>query len=211
MKYAVVLPYVYEPYYRACAKTMKLDNVLAVNNTVDNIGIMKSHNLGIKRMLETDSDWLIVLSAAIRFGEPGGLDFIEELDKRPDHLVVEAIGVNGWHLIAFSRRVIEKVGKWDENFTPYGYDDLDYSWRIQVAFGLELRSQLWEKAPVDLKDMGMAHSIKKGHVESDNDKLRQYYFEKWGVVPEDDHEGAYRTPFNGEFNSVNYWPGDYQL
>lgn len=206
MKYVVCLPYVYEPYYRACMKTCKLDNVLAVNNTVDNIGIMASHNKGIDKMLAEDADWLIILSAAIRFGEPGGLDFIEQLEAHPDHIALEAIDVYGWHLIAFSRRLIEKVGRWDENFTPYGYDDLDYSWRIQLAFELDYRTQLWEKVPVDCKDMGMAHSIKKGKITSDNDKLRQYYFEKWGIMPEDDHDGAYKKPFNGEFNPIAYWP-----
>lgn len=211
MKYVVVLPYVHKPYYDACIKTVKLKNVLSVDNTENNIGIMASHNLGIKHMIEKDADWLIVMSAALRFPASGGLDFIEELKKRPNHLVVEAAGVFGWHLIAFSRRCIEKVGNWDENFTPYGYDDLDYSWRIQCAFGLDDRSQLWEKAPVEVSDMGMAHSLKKGNVKPDNDKLREYYFSKWGVVPEGDHSSAYQKPFNGEFNSIQYWPGAWEL
>lgn len=210
-KYVCVLPYAYKPYYEACSKTIKLDNVLAIDNTVNNIGIMASHNLGIKYMQSKGADWLIVISAALRFGPQGGCDFIAELDKRPDHLVVEAIGVFGWHLIAFNRRTIEKVGKWDENFTPYGYDDLDYSYRIQLAFGTDGRTQLWEKAPVEVSDMGMAHSLKKAHIQPDNNKLREYYLKKWGVMPEDDHDNAYKVPFNGEFNSVDYWPGDYKL
>lgn len=210
-KYVCVLPYVYKPYYEACIKTVKLDNVLSVDNTVDNIGIMAAHNLGIEYMLKQDADWLIVMSAALRFGPKGGKDFIAELDKRPNHLVVEAAGVFGWHLIAFHRRTIEAVGKWDENFTPYGYDDLDYSYRVQLAFGLDGRTQLWEKAPVEVSDMGMAHGLKKAHVQPDNTKLRNYYASKWGVMPEDNHDNAYKKPFNGEFNTVQYWPGDYKL
>lgn len=137
---------------------------------------MRSHNLGIDKMKEDDSDWLIVLSAAMRFGEPGGLDFIAELEKAPGDLVIEPSYIFGWHLIAFSRQVIEKVGRWDENFTPYGFDDLDYSWRIQKTF--DITAPLWRKVSVDVSDAGMAHSIHIGKVESDVNRLREYFKEK---------------------------------
>lgn len=208
MKYTVVLPYVYEPYFKECIKTCKFDpnNMLVIDNTKENIGIMRSHNLGVKKMHDDDSDWLIILSAAIRFGKKGGLDFIEALEKHPDHIALEAADVFGWHLIAFSRNLVDKVGLWDENFTPYGYDDLDYSWRIQQAFGLDARSQLWEKVYIDVKDTTMAHSLELGGVKPDNEKLRQYYYKKWGVLPEDNHDNAFVRPFNFTGNPLTYWP-----
>lgn len=207
MKYVVCLPFVHKAYAEACLKTCKFpkENMLLVDNTSTNIGVMKSHNLGVARVLEEQADWLVILSAAIRFGKPGGLDFIAELEKRPDHKVLEAAKVFGWHLIAFRREVLETVGKWDENFTPYGYDDLDYSWRIQVAYSHPLGQQVWEKVPVDAKDMGMAHSIKLSHVTTNNEKLRIYYRKKWGIMPEGDHAKAHRTPFN-EDHPISYWP-----
>lgn len=208
MRYTVCLPYVYEPYFKECLKTCKFDedSMLIIDNTKDNIGIMKSHNRGIEKMKKDNSDWLIILSAAVRFGEPGGLDFIEALEDHPDHLAIEAADVFGWHVIAFSRRLIEKVGEWDENFSPYGYDDLDYSWRIQKAFGLNDRSQLWEKVYIDVKDTTMAHSLKLGGVTTKNEKLRAYYVKKWGVLPEDNHDHAYHRPFNNDDNDIGYWP-----
>lgn len=202
-KYTVVLPFVYQPYKDECLATSKLDNVLLVDNTVINLGIMKSHNLGIEKMKADKSDWLIIMSAAIRFGEPGGLDFIAELEKRPDHVVLEAAEVFGWHLIAFNRKTIEKVGYWDENFTPYGYDDLDYSWRIQLALGLVDAKPKWIKVKADVKDMGMAHSIHLGKIKTGNERqLRKYYVKKWGGIP----IPVYKYPFNDKSKSIKYCP-----
>lgn len=208
MKYTVVLPFAYKPYAVECINTMKFheDNLLLVDNTVNNMGIMKSHNLGIDKMFADDSDWLIIVSAAVRFGEPGGLDFVDQLAEHSEHHVIEAAGVFGWHLIAFHRRTIELAGKWDENFTPYGFDDIDYSLRIQKALRLDNTKQLWEKVPVDVKDMGMGHSIKLAKVHAPASPLIDYFVRKWGR-----HPGAYQDrdfdfPFNDPRNSLQYWP-----
>lgn len=205
MKYTIVLPFAYQEYAYDCIRTMKFDSssVLMVDNTIRNLGIMKSHNMGIDKMIADNSDWLVVVSAAIRFGEPGGLDFIAELEKRPDDIVIEAAGVFGWHLIAFNKETIETVGRWDENFTPYGYDDLDFSWRIQLSHDLSGKGQVWVKVPVDLKDKGMAHGIHLGKIKTANEKqLRQYFVNKWGSIP----IPKYKHPFNDENNSVKYIP-----
>lgn len=204
MKYTAVLPYIYDPYKDSFLKTCKFNNLLLIDNTKENRGVMVSHNLGIEKMYKEDSDWLIIISAAIRFGEPGGLDFIEELEKKSDHLVIEAAGVFGWHLIAFSRKVIDTIGYWDENFTPYGFDDLDYSWRIKLAF--DLNAPFWTKVPVNLSDMGMAHSIHLAGVTSDNEKLRKYFKSKWGVYPGESMKNAWRHPFNEPNNKLSYCP-----
>ncbi len=204
MKYTVVMPYIYEPYKKECLETCKFSDVLLVNNTRRNRGIMASHNLGIKKMYRDDSDWLIIMSAAIRFGKPGGLDFINELKKKPDYLVVESAGVFGWHLIAFSRKVIEAVGYWDENFTPYGFDDLDYAWRIKLAFNLEPPS--WTKVIVNVNDMGMAHGIHLTGVTANTDKLREYFKIKWGIYPGESAENAWKHPFNNPSNGLDYCP-----
>ena len=204
MKYQVVLPYAFKQYRDECMSTCKLENVFEVDNTVNNIGIMRSHNMGIDLMKNNDADWLIILSAAVRFGRQGGLDFVEYLEKAKGHLVVEASGVYGWHLIAFSRGLVEKVGRWDENFTPYGYDDLDYSWRIQKAFGLEMRSQLWNKVHVSVGDMGMAHSIHRGGIVTQRDaELRDYYTRKWGGMS---GKETYSFPFNDPLARLDFWP-----
>src|ERR1700728_642922 len=80
MKYVAVLPWVYKPFRDEFMKACKLD-VFEVDNSAENLGIMRSHNLAIDKMIAENADLLIVMSAAIRFGEKGGLDFVEQLDN----------------------------------------------------------------------------------------------------------------------------------
>lgn len=207
MKVVICMPFIYRPYARECIDTMHKDfsaQLMAVDNTEYNNGIMRSHNLGIDEMNRVGAEWLVVMSAAVRFGKySGGMDFLSELEEHSGNKVIEAAGVNGWHLIAFRKEVIDAVGRWDENFTPYGYDDLDYSYRIQKAFPDD--PQLWTKVNVNVSDMGMAHGIKLAGVESDNERLRTYYRSKWGILPEEDHQNAFDLPFNDATHSLRYW------
>jgi len=182
-------------------------NVVIVDNTWKNIGIMAAHNLGRKVMLEQEADWLIVCSAAIRFGDPGGMDFIEELGNRSGHDVVEGAGVFGWHLIAFSNDIMQRVGEWDENFTPYGFDDIDLSLRIQRVTKRDGRTvQLWEKAVIDVTDMGMGHSIHLGGVRVDANPQIDYFRRKWGRHPGEWDKPTYEFPFNNPNNPISFWP-----
>ena len=77
MKYVVGLPYRVKSFRDSLMATCKLENVFEIDNTENNIGFSASHNLGIQKMYDDGADWYIVMSAAVRFGEPGGLDFIE--------------------------------------------------------------------------------------------------------------------------------------
>lgn len=210
MSYVAVLPYVYKPYAEACIATCKLDNLLIIDNTRLNLGVMRSHNMGIDRMKQIGADWLIVMSAAIRFGPEGGRDFAECL-VNPFHHILEAAGVNGWHLIAFHRLVFEKAGRWDENFSPYGFDDLDMSHRIQLAFDMRYQPgfELWTKVDVDVTDMGMGHSIKLAGIEAPAAPRLDYLCRKWGVeIAPDGAKGpfTYTHPFNDPTKDVRWWP-----
>lgn len=183
----------------------KFENVLEIDNTGRNLGIMASHNLGVDKMYEEDADWLIIMSAAVRFGPTGGLDFIETL-KTTNWKVVEAAPVYGWHLIAFHRSVIDKVGYWDTNFTPYGYDDLDYSLRIRKAFKDDPDFK-WEKDIIDIKDTIMGHSLRLGDVRPNDEALMDYYERKWGKRPGsgEDITNTYDHPFNDPSLDLKYF------
>ena len=213
MTYVACLPFKVKEFRDEFAKTCKLDNLLEIDNTENNIGIMASHNLGVQKMYESGADWLIVMSAAIRFGKSGGLDVVELLNKT-NYKIVESTGVYGWHLIAFHRSVIDVVGEWDTNFTPYGYDDLDYSIRIQKAFSNSHpgndRSHLWTKESFDVSDTIMGHSIKIGGVVSTpvhEKAIRDYFEAKWGMPPgQGSIDDCYDSPFNNSNNSLSYFP-----
>lgn len=208
MSYTVVMPYAYQPYKDACAATWKFDDasLLLVDNTEQNVGIQRAYNMGIDKMRADDSDWLIHLSAAVRFGDPGGLDFIDQLDQHPDHLIVENATSYGWHLIAFNRKAIDVVGYWDMNFWPYCYDDLDWSVRFQTAFaGVDLNT-VWLKTPTDLEDMGMAHGVKLANCVYSNVRHIQYFSAKWGRHPDQPQYPSYEHPFNRPECPLDWWP-----
>jgi len=202
MKYVMCLPFIVKEFRDEFMKNCKLD-VLEIDNTENNIGVMASHNLGIKKLYEDDADWLIVASAAVRFGERGGLDIIEHLSKT-DAQIVEGKPLFGWHLMAFRKNVIDAVGEWDENFTPYGYDDLDYAIRINKA----MPDVKWEKVNFDVSDTIMGHSINLGGVRSKDRILHQYFYNKWGYYPGGGHKANeyYATPFNIPTMDIKYCP-----
>lgn len=219
MKWVGVLPFVHRPYRDACVATMHPEfhaNVLEVDNTQVNRGIMASHNLGIDRMREVGAEWLVVMGASIRFGPPGGLDFIAELEERPDHDVVEGPcwrpdsagnGVYGWHLIAFRWETIEAAGRWDENLTPYGWCDIDMSLRIRRAMNIpEEKRPFWNKVPCDVQDAGMAHGINLAGVRAEASTRIEYMIWKWGRHPDHSYLPAYEHPFNDPTNPYGYWP-----
>lgn len=219
MKYVVICPYAYQPYFDEFIATLKMprDNCLFINDTdpPGGIGIMKAHNMGIDFMLERGADWLIVMSAGIRFGEKGGLDFLELLEQHNDLHVINGAGkvkfdgedekiiAMGYHLTAFKREVFDTIGRWDENFSPYGFDDIDLMLRMKKGFGGALRSDTF---PLDMQHASRSHSIQLAKVDAPSAPRIMYFVEKWGR-----HPGAYQWdgwlhPFNDENNTIKYWP-----
>lgn len=207
MTYAVVLPWCVAPIYEKCARSLKLDNVLTVDNSGKagrNLGIMRSHNLGIDYMRELDADWLVVMSAACRFGREGGRDFTGQLDEHTDAVVVYAEGVYGWHLIAFHRDTFEAIGRFDENFHPYGYDDCDLAIRVHKAFP----SGRWAGVQCSVSDRaaGMAHSLKVGGVHVEAPPQLLYWEQKWGAPPGQDFPAYHDSPFGDPALPLGWWP-----
>lgn len=207
MKYVACLPFRVQEFRDDFMSGCKL-NIFEIDNTQNNIGIMASHNLGIEKLYEDNAEWLIVFSAAVRFGESGGLDIIEHLSKT-DAQIVEGKPLFGWHLMAFRKDVIDTVGGWDENFTPYGYDDLDYAIRIKKA----IPNVKWEKTFFDVSDTVMGHSINIGGVRSKDNILHQYFYNKWGHYPGGGNptEEYYDTPFNLPDVDIKYCPKEDDL
>ena len=217
MKYVAVVPYAYQPYFDEFYPTLHHDiveNTLVVNDSepAGAIGIMKAHNMGIDFMRERGADWLVVMSAGIRFGPAGGLDFIELLKDHNDLHVINGAGKNletgevmamGYHLTAFKREVFDGIGRWDENFTPYGFDDIDLMLRMKKYFNGALRSDTF---PVDMEHVSRSHSISLAGVVAPSGPRIQYFTEKWGRHPGAWQWDGWANPFNDPNNSVKYWP-----
>lgn len=182
MNIVAVLPWVYEPWLDRCAATMSDDlwsSTLFIDNSVHNRGVAASWNEGIDAMRARGADWLVILSAAMRFGPPGGDDFIAALDDHPDALAVEAGHGLGWHCIAFPRATLDRVGRFDPIFPAY-LEDIDYGRRIKLA-SPEIEPPYWVKVQdLDLGFAGFAHGIDLAGVKVDYQELLRSYVAKWG-------------------------------
>lgn len=197
--YQVVLPSIYQPFTDACIKTMHPEfnaNTLVIDNTLINLGVPGSWNKGIEMMKERKCDWIIFLSASMRFNK-GGMDLVEQLETT-DLVVAEAEG-HQFHLMSIRREVIEKVGLFDENFFPAYYEDTDYGQRIRNSFDHTLK---WAKIKVDCYCVGNAHGINIAGVKMNPQKNIDYYVRKWGGMP---GEQTYSHPFNNPNNSQSFW------
>lgn len=80
--FVAVLPSIHQPYTDTCLGSMcpeLRDATLVVDNTRHNRGVPASWNLGIDRMESRGSEWLVIVSAACRFGPEGGSDLLAAL------------------------------------------------------------------------------------------------------------------------------------
>lgn len=195
--YVAVLPSIHLPWTDRCLASCALDPILVVDNTTENRGVAASWNLGLAEMRRRRADWLIIVSAACRFGSPGGLDLIDHLENEPTALAVEAAHGIGWHLIAFHRRAFDAVGRFDENFLGY-LEDVDFGRRILCKLG---EPPWWPKVSVDVAIAGFAHGIELGGATIDGEAQEAYYRAKWNGKRGE--EGTCH-PF-GRFD-VGFWP-----
>lgn len=201
MRYVAVMPWVDWIWRNDALLNCKID-VDLIDNSENNRGVPRSWNIGIDLMRARDADWLIVMSAALRFGNEGGRDFIRLLEAKPDHRVVSALGTYGWHFIAFSRETIETAGRFDENFFPGYLEDIDYGIRMYRV----KPDAPWGAYPVDVKDAGMAHALKKGKIQVDNEQIHSYFNHKWGRAPGGEWHEYNHRPFGHDEYPIAYWP-----
>lgn len=169
------------------------------NTPEHNLGVAGSWNVGRAETLRTSADWLVVLSAAVRFGPRGGRDFLGVLSpasaKSSLIPVVEAGNGLGWHLIAFHNSLLRKIGPFDPIYSPAYFEDNDYMVRIQRAYDRDTKAPgfvgpLWPKVETDATMVEIAHGIKRSGVHIDMEGLKAKFVEKWGP------DEAFRTPYN---------------
>lgn len=198
----VLIPSIYKPYTEECVASLSPEfELLIVDNTQHNRGVAASWNLGRERVLVEGLDWLIVCSAAVRFGTPMGSDLLAELEQHSGARVVEGAWGLGWHLICFSRRVLEEVGSFDENFWPAYFEDNDWSWRFHLVYATQ--PPYWEKVTVDAWVRSFAHAERFAGVRAYAPGLLDYYRAKWSGVP---GQERFAHPFNDSSKSLAWWP-----
>ena len=168
-----------------------------------NIGVAHAWNIGIRTALDNNAGTLTVCSQSIVFGPRGTADLIHA-NANTDEWGAEYIGM-GWHLNTFTRKFMQTVGFFDENFYPAYMEDTDMLYRMGLL-GIPSPRENGRTRPyftIDAELAGTALVLKGGEAHVDFDGLRQYYIRKWGG--DQGHE-RYVSPFDSD-HDVNWWPG----
>jgi hypothetical protein len=209
--FLAVLPSIWTPYTRECLSGMAPEvrsNLLVLDNTAHNRGVAGSWNVAAREVLERGLDWLVVVSAATRFGPSGGLDFLDALtpvdELGRDVWVVESGAPVGWHLIAWSRaHVLGPIGLWDENHWPAYGEDADMSRRIHVATNGYPRTGAWRNVDVDAWIAMRGHGTELAGVKTNMARSIRYHERKWGGWS--GHE-RFTHPFDDPRKPLSWWP-----
>jgi hypothetical protein len=202
VSFFVVLPYNYRPWFDECIATLETRFVLAVDNTQVNKGVAASWNMGIDMVRLVDAEWLIIMSAAMRFGQPGGQDFIDALEGDFVAAAGESLAYAedkcDFHLAAISRRALDVVGRFDQNFWPAYWEDVDFNHRARLA----LPDHTVKHVPIDGYCKGVNHGVELGGALRDTSERRAYMLAKWGDLS----SPIYQHPFNNPELPPDYWP-----
>lgn len=154
-----------------------------VERTVErpaNRGVSRSWNMGAERVIAGGLDYLVIVSQSVLFGAAKGDDFLDELNDRNPAYVVHAS--DGWKLLAIHRTVLERVGLFDEVFSPGYFEDTDYLIRLARAGFPSPREngRTLDQVVVDVSSRGDALMLKSGQVRLDYAGQEAKYIRKWG-------------------------------
>jgi GT2 family glycosyltransferase len=148
-----------------------------------NIGVAASWN----KILALAGDEPVLISNDDVVFEEGTLRAFEEAVGRS----CLAISPHGWDLFAQTRECSEKVGAYDERFTPAYFEDQDYARRAKIA-GVTptvVVTPYQHDRSSTLAQYPEAWKIRAGA-----DRNKRYYVEKWGGEPGRETFNAPFTP-----------------
>ena len=171
-----------------------------------NLGVAASWNQAPKIFTGEDA-WLIV-NDDFHF-QPGQLELICHASdnlhtKYPTiHFTVS----QGYNCFIWTRKAVNEIGLFDENFYPAYFEDYDYRIRMQLA-GLS-------PFIVGLNDSEITH----GKPYSGNQRYRElldavdryardYFTRKWNHVSDTVDDRTFRTPYNFPNTPLSYWQLD---
>jgi glycosyltransferase involved in cell wall biosynthesis len=171
----------------------------------ENIGCGPAMNIGLRAIGEEWLDYVIILSPAALFTNSiqDFVDMIEEREKTEKNYYYMTIGtyLTDLHAFAITKRCVEEVGLYDENFYPVYFDDTDYGYRMSL-----IGAQKTIVKP-DRICQGLGMGVSKDprifkHYWANAPHIADYYIRKWGG--EHTHE-TFKTPFNDPTKSIKDW------
>lgn len=196
---------------RDSAFGVPLDDVLIVDNTRDgsgnryglrvhrnpdghNLGVARAWNVGAREVLDHGLDYLLIVSASMLFGPILHTTWLEQMRRFWGENVIECDG-HSWHLIAFHRRVFERVGLFDTNFYPAYIEGLDFSFRMRQVGWEGSWTRCWVNA------LSQGHALHNNVVSCPADPLLDHYAAKWGGKK---GEETFTLPWGDK--PLGWWP-----
>jgi GT2 family glycosyltransferase len=153
-----------------------------------NSGIAPAWNAGLKA---AKGEFLVVVNDDITV-QKGWLDKLRQALEFDDTYMVSAPGVEGkingtgieenrfWfpgYCFMLTRKTLETIGYFDEQFTPFNYEDTDYWTRVFMAGGKLVRNY---SATIQHLEGSVLHTLKYEEVSENNKKK---FIDKWGFDP----------------------------
>lgn len=174
-----------------------------------NPGVSPSFNEAMKRLDKNseDLDIVIVLSPACLFNRSVE-DFVERLEKEEEkekryyyNALSEQFHTD-MHCIAFTKKMYDEFGLWDENLQPYGYDDWDTQYRFKlmgvITTGLHGVPRISQKL-----GGGIGYDARLiDHFQRSVNTQTNYYVRKWGGLFLSE---TFTHPFNNPEIDINHW------
>lgn len=157
-----------------------------------NLGTSRSWNIGAREVLERNLDYLVIMSASMRFGPAMHTKWTWQMKTFWESPLIESEG-HSFHLIAIHRRVFDMVGFFDENFYPGYFEAVDYDRRFRLC-GIGG----WPRAWVNALSQGTGLTLPL--INCPAAPLLAYYKEKWGG---DKGEEIFNVPFGDK--PMNFW------
>ena len=157
-----------------------------------NLGVARSWNVGVREVLDRDLDYVVLMSASMRFGPELHTTWRRQMETFWGHNVIEADG-HSWHLIALHRRLFDRIGLFDENYHVY-FEQIDWCYRLRMA-GLEVGFvHVWVNA------LSQGAALHAHLISCPAEPLLAYYADKWGGPKGDER---YVQPWGSK--PLDYW------
>jgi len=176
-----------------------------IRDTGENVGCAGAWNLA--PIVFKDDMWLI--SNDDQIFQPGALKAIYEgiEGKENDYHIIYVNQYEAFDIFVWTRKGVNEIGLFDENFYPVYLEDYEYRMRFRVANGKKLHLSIGDNICKHGKEP-------KGKYYEYICQMcgllnTRYLIDKWGSG--DGENALYKTPFNDPENKITDWKLDHDL
>lgn len=206
--FSVIVPVLHN--FEGCCKLLSSINEpfvpVVIDNWVENRGVAAAWNLGIYKSMQMGIDRFVIMNDDAYFAN--GSKPSELLAALNDNTAIAMPDAEiGFACFALDKHTVDKVGFFDESYTPAYFEDNDYIYRVKMA---GLRYSFTDSSVVH---EGSKTQFWKG--DGDDERIvsheqfrsnRAYYVKKWGGQP---GEETYTVPFDNKQPAPIYHQSSY--